>query len=53
MTADDATPPRLFGVTCSKCGAPEVGSGGILCAPCKTAIETTPLYPTQGRNGAA
>lgn len=48
MTADDTTPPRLFGVTCSRCGTAEPGPGGILCAPCKTAIETAPLYGKQG-----
>lgn len=48
MTADDTTPPRLFGVTCSRCGEAPPGPGGILCAPCKTAIETAPLYPEPG-----
>ena len=48
--SDDTTPqpPRVFGVTCSKCGTAEPGPGGILCPSCKTAIESAPLYPEPG-----
>jgi hypothetical protein len=31
--------------TCAKCGKAKAGPGNVLCPPCKTAIETAPLYP--------
>lgn len=33
---------------CAKCGTAEPGPGGILCPPCKEAIESAPLYPEPG-----
>lgn len=35
----------MNGKTCSKCGEAEAGPGGILCGPCRQAIESAPLYP--------
>jgi len=38
----DTTEPK----TCAKCQEAPAGPGGILCPPCKTAIENAPLYPS-------
>lgn len=35
----------MSGKTCSRCGKAEAGPGGILCGPCRQAIEAAPLYP--------
>ena len=35
----------MNGKTCSKCGEAEGGPGGILCGPCRQAIEAARLYP--------
>jgi hypothetical protein len=41
MTSGETPAPK----TCARCGGAPAGDGGILCAGCKRAIETAPLYP--------
>jgi hypothetical protein len=47
--ADDQHASR----TCSKCGEAPAGPGGILCGPCRTAIEENPPWPVGDRSSNA